>query len=121
MKSTFVKSAVGAAAALVLVCGMSFGKTKNVNIMYPSEIGNHLTLAPGQYKMSVSTLAGTQRAAFFQNGKLVGTAPVNVVNEVKKNGQTMVFFGSPQGNVRPITQIDVSGWKDKLMFPKQSS
>ncbi|MGH9444736.1 MAG: hypothetical protein ACRD3O_03290 [Terriglobia bacterium] len=118
MKHTVLKSVIGAAAALFFVCGMTFAKTSNISVMYRAELGHHLTLAPGHYKMSVSTLSGTHRAAFFQNGKLVGTAPVKVVSEAKKNDQTMVFFSAPHNDLRNITQIDVSGWRNKLLFSK---
>ncbi len=116
MKHTLLKAAIGAAATLFLAGGIMFAKTSNINVTYRADLGRNLTLAPGQYKMSVSTLAGAHQAAFFKNGKLVGTAPVNVVSETRKNDQTMVYFSSPHNDVRHITQIDVGGWKAKLMF-----
>jgi hypothetical protein len=117
MKIKFLRSIAGAAVALLFVCGLTFAKTSHVNLMYRGEVGQ-LTLAPGKYTVRVNTTSTTPEMAFYQNGKLVGRTPVQVVSKSKKNSQTMVYYNAPKNNLRRVTQIDVSGWKDKLVFNK---
>jgi hypothetical protein len=120
MHNKLMKSLSGAVIAVFFVSALTFAKSTHINVLYRGELGSSVTLMPGNYKMVVNPLASTPSAAFYQNGKLVGTVPVQVVTEAKKNSQTEVFYSAPQNNLRGITQIDVSGWKDKLIF-KQSS
>lgn len=111
-----LKSLLGAAVALVFAGGMLFAKGENINLIYRGRIDNHLTLAPGNYKMDVTTAAQHPEAIFSQNGKVIGEAPVKVVAEASKNSQTQIYYSSPDNHVRQITQIDVGGKRDHLMF-----
>lgn len=115
MKNKLIRAVAGAAVALFFVCGLTFAKTSHVNLMYEGEIG-HLTLAPGKYKVSVNTTSNTPQMAFYQKGKLVGTTPVKLISKTQKNSQTEVYYNAPKDNVRRITQIDLSGWRDTLKF-----
>jgi hypothetical protein len=120
IKSKLMRSAAGAAVALFFVCGLTFAKTSHVNFIYQGKVGQ-LTLAPGRYTVRVNTALKSPEMAFYQNGKLIGQTPVRVVSEAKKNSQTMVYYNAPKDNVRRVTQIDVSGWKDKLVFRKNAA
>lgn len=106
----------GLMVALFFVCGATFAKSSNVNLIYTGKFGNQLVLPPGKYKVEVNKKSPTPQAEFYQNGKLMGTTAVKVVPQVSKNQQTEVYYGSPQDNVRKVSQIDFSGWKAKLMF-----
>lgn len=117
MQTKFVKGVAGATVALFLLCGLTFARTSHVSLIYRGEAGN-ITLFPGTYKVSVNTSSSAPQVAFYQNGKLVGTTPVEVVSRARKNSQTEVYYSAPKDNVRRITQIDLSGWKDILMFKK---
>lgn len=117
MRSNLVlKSLLGAATALVFASGLVFAKGENINLIYRGELGSHLTLAPGQYRMAVNGTPRAPEATFYQDGKVVGTAPVKVVAQASKNNQTEIFYSSPSNHVRQITEIDVSGKRDHLMF-----
>lgn len=116
MRNKLVKPLVGITAALFFLCGMTFAKSSNISLIYRGEIGNNLTLAPGTYRMVVNNHSQTPKVAFYQNGKLVGEAPVKLVSEAKKANQTEVFYSAPHNGTRNITQIDPSGWKDELVF-----
>ncbi len=112
----FSKAALGAVAASLLFCGMTFAaQSHSINLLYPAQIGNHLKLKPGNYNLRVSR-SPKPEAAFYQHGKLVGQAPVKLVSEAQKNSQTQIDYSSPSGNFRRITQIQFSGWRDKLVF-----
>jgi hypothetical protein len=115
MKNKVIGSAAGAVAALLFTCGLTFAKTSHVNLIYVGKAGQ-LTLAPGTYTVKVNTASTTPEMAFYQNGKLVGTTPVQLVSKNRKNSQTQVYYNAPQEDVRRITQIDLSGWKDTLLF-----
>jgi hypothetical protein len=115
MKNKVIRAAAGAAIALFFTCGLTFAKTSHVDLIYLGKAGQ-LTLAPGNYTVKVNTTTTTPQMAFYQNGKLIGTTPVQVVSKNSKNSQTQIYYNAPKDSVRRITQIDLSGWKDKLMF-----
>ncbi|MGH9328715.1 MAG: hypothetical protein ACRD2B_18770 [Terriglobia bacterium] len=116
MRQKILTYATGVSVALLFVCGMTFAKSSNVNLIYRAQLGNNLVLAAGKYHVVVNKKSQTPDVAFYQNGKLVGKTPVKIVSEAKKNNQTEVFYNSPHNNVRHISQIDFSGWHSKLMF-----
>lgn len=118
MKSTMGKTILGVAVALFFATGLVFAKSENVNLIYRGKIGTSLVLPPGNYKVVVNPTAHSPEASFYKNGKLVGTTPVKVVAEARKNNQTEVYYSSPVNQVRQITQIDFSGRRDHLMFKK---
>lgn len=118
MKMTMAKSALGVAVALFFATGLIFAKSENVNLIYRGEVGNSVTLAPGNYKVVLNTASQSPEASFYKDGKLMGTAPVRVVAEGQKNNQTEVYYSSPTNHVRQITQIDFSGQRDHLIFNK---
>ncbi|MGH9353675.1 MAG: hypothetical protein ACRD2G_16190 [Terriglobia bacterium] len=117
MKSRIVaKSLLGAAVALIFATGLVFAKGENINIIYRGQVGSNLTLTPGNYKMAVNAASQNPKAMFYKNGKLVGTTPVKIVAEANKNSQTEIYYSSPDNHVRQITEIDLSGQRDHLMF-----
>ncbi|MGH9406602.1 MAG: hypothetical protein ACRD3D_12300 [Terriglobia bacterium] len=118
MKTTIAKYALGAGVIVLFAAGALFAKGERISIMYRGEVGTNLVLAPGTYKMVVNTSAATPEASFYNHNDLVGTTPVKVVAKSQKNDQTEVFYSTPQNNVRQITEIDVNGKRDRLIFPK---
>jgi hypothetical protein len=120
MKSKILRSAAGAVVALFFVCGPIFAKTSHVDFIYLGKVGQ-LTLAPGKYTVRLNRASATPEMAFYKNGKFIGQTPVRVVSEARKNGQTQVYYNAPKNNVRRVTQIDLSGWKDKLIVPKHAA
>lgn len=122
MNNKLFRSLTGAAVALFFVCGLTFAKSSHINLIYRGQIGHSsVTLLPGKYKVSVDNPSSTPQMSFYQDGKLVGTAPVKLVTEANKNSQTEVFYSAPKDGVRHISQIDISGWRDRLMFNKAPS
>jgi hypothetical protein len=119
MKNKLIRATAGAAVALFFVCGLTFAKSNHVDLIYSGKVGQ-LTLAPGKYTVKVDTTSPRPEMAFYRNGKLVGKTAVNVVSS-NKHSQTQVYYNAPKDNVRRVTQIDLSGWKDKLMFNRTAS
>ena len=111
---TMIISAVG---VVFLFTGMAFARTKNIDVIYPSTVGKTLKLKPGHYKIEVANNMKSHAIDFYNNsGKLVGQAPVKVVNESKKNNQTQVDYNTVASNDYAITEISPSGWKENLYF-----
>ncbi|MGH9344040.1 MAG: hypothetical protein ACRD19_09795 [Terriglobia bacterium] len=111
-----VKSLLGAAVTLIFATGLMFAKGENINIIYRGQVGNNLTLAPGNYKMSINMVPHNSEAMFYKDGKLVGATPVKIVAESNKNSQTEIYYSSPDNHVRQITEIDLNGKRNRLMF-----
>ncbi len=117
MSRTVITSIFAAAIAIISAAGLTFAKSSSVSLMYAGKIGNHLTLKPGHYKIMLNDNAKAPEVAFYQGRKLVGQTPVKLVTEQKKADQTAVYYSAPHNNVRKVTEIDLNGWNQKLMFP----
>ncbi|MGH9357179.1 MAG: hypothetical protein ACRD10_13710 [Terriglobia bacterium] len=113
---TFAKAASGAIVASLLLCGMTFAKSSNVNFLYRAQVGSHLTLAPGAYKVVVNNRPQATEASFYKDGQLAGKVPVRLVSEGQKISRTEIYYGAPSGQSRPVTEIEINGWKNKLVF-----
>ena len=112
---TLIISALG---IVFLFSGMAFAKTKRVDVLYSAMVGKTLKLKPGNYKIDVVNNKKSPAVKFYNTyGKLVGQAPVKVVNESKKNDQTQVDYSTVASDNHAITEIRLQGWKQNLFFP----
>lgn len=116
MKTKMAKILAGITVVLTISAGLVFAKGKNINIAYNGEVGSNLTLRPGNYRMVVHRTSPSPEVTFYKNGKALGTVPVQVVAQARKNNQTEVYYSSPKNHVRRITEIDPSGRKDHIVF-----
>ena len=108
---------VSVLSAVFFLAGMAFAKTKQIDVLYSSTIGKTLKLKPGNYRIDFLNNKTSPTVKFFDNyGKLVGQAPVKVVNESKKNQQTQVDYSAMASNDHAITEISPGGWKENLYF-----
>jgi hypothetical protein len=102
--------------------GMAFAKTKQIDVLYSATVGKTLKLKPGNYRIDVVNNKTSPAVKFFNNfGKLVGQAPVKLVNESTKNRQTQVDYFTIASNDRAITEISPGGWKENLYFSRLKS
>jgi hypothetical protein len=109
-------------SVVFLFTGMALAKTKQVDVLYSSTVGKTLKLKPGNYRIDVVNNKTSPAVKFFDNyGKLVGQAPVKVVNESKKNQQTQVDYSTEASNDHAITEISPGGWKENLYFSRPKS
>jgi hypothetical protein len=117
MRKSVVNSILAAAFVVIAAASMTFAKTNEVSLMYKGMIGNHLTLKPGNYKIMINNNSKNPEVAFYQGKKLVGQVPVKLVAEQKKADQTAIYYSAPRNNIRKVTEIELSGWNEKLVFP----
>jgi hypothetical protein len=126
MKTKISKTTLGAIVAVLLVSGMAFarrshnadsrGRSAGVDIEWSAMIPNGPSLSQGHYKVTLNTQSGSPELEFYQDGKLVGQAPVTLVPESMKNEQTQVYYNNGNEGDRTITEFDLSGWREKLVF-----
>jgi hypothetical protein len=93
----------------------SAGKSAKFEIVETMHIPGGPTLKPGTYKLALLNNSSASEVAFYQASKLVGQAPVKLVNENKKADETEVFSNA-QNDGRVLVEIDPSGWTERLMF-----
>jgi hypothetical protein len=104
-------------SVVFLFGGMAFARTKQIDVLYPAMVGKTLKLKPGNYKIEVVTDKKSSAVRFYNNyGKLVGQAPLKLVNEARKNHQTQIAYNTVASNDHAITEISPSGWKENLYF-----
>ena len=53
---------------------------------------------------------------FYQNDKLVAQVPAKLVEQGKKINKTELLFDTQADGTQVITEMDLSGWKDKVYF-----
>ncbi len=123
MRSKIHTTIISVMSVVFLFGGMAFGKTKKIDVLYPAMVGKTLKLKPGNYKIDVINNTKSPAVKFYNKaGKLVGQAPVKLVNEARKNNQTQVDYYKVASNNHAITEISPEGWKEHLVFsnPKTS-
>ncbi len=88
--NTILTSALG---VVFLFSGMAFARMKQIDVLFPAMVGKNLKLKPGDYKIDVVNNKKSPAVKFYnKDGKLVGQAPVKLVNEASKNHQTQVAY-----------------------------
>lgn len=109
-------------SVVFLFGGMAFAKTKKIDVLYPAMVGKSLKLKPGNYKIDVVNNKKSPAVRFYdKDGKLVGQAPVKLVNEATKNHNTQVDYRTVASNAHAITEISPRGWKERLYFSQSKS
>jgi len=117
MNHKTVRTGIGLAVALLFAAGLTFAKSEQISVLYPAKVSQSVMLKVGTYRVSVSINAQEPEAMFYRNNKLVARVPVKLLNETKKNDQTMIYYDTIANNQHAITQIDLAGWREKLLFP----
>lgn len=116
MPSKIYTTIISALSVVFLFGGIAFAKTNKIDVLYPAMVGKTLKLKPGDYKVDVVNNKKMPAVKFYENdGKLVGQAPVKLVNEARKNRQTEVDY-TVASNDHAITEISLRGWKQNLYF-----
>ena len=124
MTNRFFRMALIAATMSFLGAGTalaksSHSKTVRIDVLYPSRIANGSELKPGNYKMEVANNATKPEVMFYENNKLVAQAPAQLVAG-EKSADTEVHY-TTTGDEHVITQIDLKGWTEKVMFNSSGS
>lgn len=123
MRNRIHTVALSVLSVIFLFTGMAFARTKNIDVLFPATVGKTLKLKPGNYKIEVVNNNPKATAVQFYNhdGKLVGEAPVKLVNKSQKNDQTLVDYSAVASNNHVITEISPGGWKEDLLFSHPAS
>jgi hypothetical protein len=117
MRSKTLHYVLISSLSVLVLAGMAFAKSKQIDVIYKTTIGNSLELTPGTYRMTVRNNAPSPKVAFFnRDGKLVGQVHAKVVSESSKNSQTEVDYTTLASNKHVITEISPGGWNENLLF-----
>lgn len=118
MATKAMKSAFGAAIAVVIAASVSFAKSYSVVIIYRAKVGNSAQLNPGTYHIQLLENATPPKLAFFnQNGKQVAEVTVKLKTEANKNSTTEVDYTKIAQNDHVITAIRLNGQDQELVLP----
>ncbi len=130
MRSQFVKTFVGLAAAIMIAATWSYAgwwgshrsadRSTNVSLASAEKLANGSVLPAGTYRMEVPENATMPEVMFYKDGKLVAQTKAKVVTETRKNSYTEVD-STKKGSQYVITEIRPGGWTENLLFTKVSS
>ncbi|HUI41438.1 MAG TPA: hypothetical protein VL523_05670 [Terriglobia bacterium] len=120
MRKKLENCLLGATAALLLTAGLALAKTTTVHLMYNVKLASGTILQPGAYRVAVVNASNSPELAFYLNRKQVGEMPVKLVSEPAKISETEIHYDAAN-NSHVLTEIDLRGWNQKLMFPGTST
>jgi hypothetical protein len=95
--------------------GHASEKSATVDIAQTAQVPNGPTLKPGTYQVTLLSESGTPQVGFYQNGKLVGQATAELVDQRDKSSETEVHYNNAGGQ-SVLTEIEVSGWTKSIEF-----
>ena len=70
--------------------------------------------------MVLNNNSPTPEIGFYQNGKLVAQVPAKLVDQGKKINETKIYYDTRGADTQVITEMDLSGWREKVLFGKNS-
>jgi hypothetical protein len=94
----------------------SSGKSADIDLTGTTTVPNGPTLKAGNYRVTLLNGSSTPELGFYQDGKLVGQAPVKLVDQEKKISETQVFSDTKDDHTQVLTEMDLRGWTQKVMF-----
>jgi hypothetical protein len=100
--------------------GRSSKKSADVDIYQTGRIRGGPTLQSGEYKVVLNNNSTTPEIGFYQNGKLVAEVPAKLVDQGQKINETKVYYDTTGADTQVITQMDLSGWRKKVVFGKNN-
>jgi hypothetical protein len=121
MQGVVSKSIVATIVSLAFVASIasarfhSAQKTGTVEITESAQVPNGPTLPAGTYKVAVLGDSATAQVGFYQNGKLVGQAPAELVDQNEKSPATGIYLDNSGGS-SVVTGIEIGGWTKKIEF-----
>jgi hypothetical protein len=77
-------------------------------------------LQSGEYKVVLNNNSTTPEIGFYQDGKLVAQVPAKLVDQGKKINETKIYYDTRGANTQVITQMDLSGWREEVLFGKNN-
>jgi hypothetical protein len=92
------------------------GRSANVDFTETVQVPNGPTLQPGTYRVTLLNDSSASEIEFYRDGKLVGQAPVKLVDQGTKIRETQVFGDLQNDRSERVTEMDFSGWTQKVFF-----
>lgn len=132
MKKDMVNKSMLVAAGILIAASVGFAKfpsfdfgrsskkSANVEIIQEARISGGPTLQSGEYKVALTNNSSTPEIGFYRNGKLVAQVPAKLVDQGKKIDETKVYYDTRGTNTDVITQMDLRGWREKVLFGKNN-
>jgi len=99
--------------------GHSSEKAATIDVAQSVQVPNGPVLKAGSYKVFLMSDSATTQVGFYQDGKLVGQAPVQMVDQGSKSDVTEVHTDTTNGNA-VVTEIDVNGWTKSIQFGQRA-
>jgi hypothetical protein len=96
-------------------------KSASVDIVDVTKIPGGPTLEPGTYEVTLLNASSAPEVGFYQAGKLVGQAPVKLVDQDRKISETEIRADKKPDHTQVVTEMDLRGWTQKLMFEKSNA
>ena len=131
MKVRVPKSILTTLAVVSFACSMAFAgfpgyhhssqKSASVDIAEATKIPGGPTLQPGTYRVTLLSPSSVPEVGFYQDGKLVGQAPVKLVDRGKKISETEIRSDTKPNHTLVLTEMDLKGRTQKLMFETSSA
>ena len=91
-------------------------RSAEVTFTQITKVPNGPTLQPGTYKVALLNDSSAPEVGFYRNDKLVGQAPIKLVDQGQKIRQTEVYSDVQDDHSQVITEMDFSGWTEKVVF-----
>ena len=130
MKKDVLNKSMVVAAGILFAGSLAFAKFPSFDLGHSSKqsarvaidqtarIPGGPTLQSGEYKVVLNNNSRAPEMEFYQNGKLIAQVPAKLIDQGKKIDETKIYYDTRSDNTEVITQIDLSGWREKILFSK---
>lgn len=118
------------ATLLFIVGGMAFalparrhrthGKSADLYIVNRAQVPGGPVLKSGDCRMTLLDNSTSPEIAFYENDKLMGKANGKLVSQAQAADHTIVHYNLNSQNDPVVTEIDVKGWTQKILFDQSS-
>jgi hypothetical protein len=105
---------------LFFAVGLAFAKMEDVTIDQTAKLADGPQLAAGSYKVDVLNPQNKPEVVFYRGKDVVAKVPAKLVQTPTKAEYTEVTYDTIM-HPEIITEIQLSGWKDKLVFSKSAT
>jgi hypothetical protein len=126
MNAKLFNSILTTSALVLFATGLAFAgfpgrhssaaRSANVEFTETTQVPNGPTLQAGTYKVALLSDTSAPEIGFYREGKLVGQAPVKLVDQGGKIRETEVFANIQDDHSELLTEMDLSGWTEKVIF-----
>jgi hypothetical protein len=106
---------LAAMITLLFATGLAFAKTKDVTLDRTAKLADGPQLTAGSYKVDVLNTQNRPEVVFYQGKDVVAKVRAKLIETPMKAEYTEVTYNTAM-HPQVLTEIQLSGWKDKLVF-----